>query len=128
MPRSGNPYDHSWQKLRKRFLRAFPRCRICGERANAVDHIVTVRRAPERRLDWTNLQSLCERCHNRLTDAFDRPAKGGCDASGHSLDRGHPWSKMGDRVGVRAQGKQDWVRDAIADLKSPPRATWRREE
>ena len=49
----------------------------------------------------------------KLTQAFDKEARAGCDAEGHALDRRHPWAQMGDLVGVRAQSKQDWVRKAL---------------
>jgi hypothetical protein len=117
MPRAGSSYDRSWQKLRTRFLRAMPRCRICGARATDVDHIVSLKRAPELRLDWTNLQPLCHACHSRITNAYDRPGwepRGGCDAEGHTIDQRHPWARMGDQVGRRVQGKQDWVHKALA--------------
>jgi len=38
----------------------------CGVEATDVDHIVADRQAPERRLDRTNLRSLCHRHHSRL--------------------------------------------------------------
>lgn len=113
-----SPYGHDWQKLRARFLHHHPTCRICGEPAKHVDHIVTVKRAPERRLDWTNLQALCASHHNRLTQAFDNPnIVTGCDAQGKPFDRQHPWASGG--LGVGRQSKQDWVREAIAEMRYP---------
>ena len=125
MPRADSPYDATWQKLRARFLHHHPKCRTCSKPSKHVDHIITIRRAPERRLDWTNLQALCPECHNKLTNAFDNAAfevRGGCDATGHTIDRRHPWSKMGDRVGKRVQGKQEWVRAVLEELRRP---AWR---
>ncbi|WP_244396197.1 HNH endonuclease [Afipia carboxidovorans] len=36
-----------------------------------MDHIESIRRAPHRRLDVTNLQSMCAVCHGRKTARFD---------------------------------------------------------
>lgn len=65
-------YDHAWDVLRAQHLVAEPACRKCGAAgrivaARIVDHIVPIRRAPERRLDPTNLQSLCASCHQSKT-------------------------------------------------------------
>lgn len=55
-----------------------PLCRMCGALGKAVpaaivDHIIPVREAPERRLDPTNLQSLCWSHHAAKTQR-DRAA------------------------------------------------------
>lgn len=65
-------YDRAWQKLRKSFLAANPLCLFCDQAgiiraAEVVDHIEPIRIAPERRLDWANLRSLCKPCHDRRT-------------------------------------------------------------
>jgi 5-methylcytosine-specific restriction endonuclease McrA len=57
-------YDDDWRALRNAHLLAEPFCRRCAQlgketRAAMVDHIEPVRLAPHRRLDPTNLQSLC---------------------------------------------------------------------
>jgi 5-methylcytosine-specific restriction enzyme A len=49
-----------------------PTCRHCRRRgierrAVLVDHIIPIRKAPERRLDPSNLQALCGPCHQRKT-------------------------------------------------------------
>jgi 5-methylcytosine-specific restriction endonuclease McrA len=67
-------YDHEWLLLRRRHIRDEPDCRACAfrgvtRRAHAVDHVIPVRVAPHRRLDPTNLQSLCRSCHERKTAA-----------------------------------------------------------
>lgn len=65
-------YDADWRRLRERHLADRPLCVACLEDevvevAVEVDHVVPVRRAPERRLDPSNLQSLCRRCHAAKT-------------------------------------------------------------
>jgi 5-methylcytosine-specific restriction endonuclease McrA len=65
-------YDKDWRELRNAHLAEEPYCRHCAQRgierwAQTVDHIESIREAPERRLDDTNLQSLCWPCHNRKT-------------------------------------------------------------
>ena len=64
-------YDAEWEALRKDVLAERPWCEAekgCSStfRLN-VHHRVSVRAAPERRLDRTNLQVLCHNCHSRLT-------------------------------------------------------------
>lgn len=86
-------YDREWRRLRARFLRE--RCARCDDRpvvtcecggtglANAfcrdclrggkivlareVHHVESVRVAPHRRLDATNLMGLCKPCHQKRT-------------------------------------------------------------
>lgn len=69
-------YDRTWRRVRRAFLGLHPFCRLCDERgvvelAAEVDHIVPIRTAPERRLDWSNLQSLCTPCHSAKTARED---------------------------------------------------------
>ncbi|NPD14470.1 HNH endonuclease [Xinfangfangia sp. D13-10-4-6] len=63
-----------WRKVRDAHLERHPRCRICGEDEGSleVDHIKPRRVAPERRLDPTNLQTLCKPCHSRLKQREER--------------------------------------------------------
>lgn len=74
-PQKNKTYDHAWRKLRDAHIQANPICKHCIAEgiltpATEVDHIVPVKIAPERRLDPTNLQSLCKPCHSRKT-AFE---------------------------------------------------------
>ena len=67
MPRSGSPYDSSWQRVRKLVLqRDGYRCRINGPKcetvANEADHIVPID-AGGRRLDMNNLRAACKPCN-----------------------------------------------------------------
>lgn len=64
-------YDSTWRALRIIHLNASPLCVFHLERgeyvaATIADHIESVRDAPERRLDPTNIQSLCKPCHDRV--------------------------------------------------------------
>lgn len=68
-PNSEFYHSTRWRRLRERKLRADPLCEQCAARgqivpATVVDHIVPINEggAP---LDMQNLQSLCDRCHNR---------------------------------------------------------------
>lgn len=65
-------YDWNWKKLRDRFIRKNPLCARCVKRGDLVDHVVPVDVAPERRLDETNLQTLCRSCHKVKTDEDKR--------------------------------------------------------
>ena len=66
-------YDRDWFNLRRLHLIAFPACAVAGcatpfDRPN-VHHKVTVRDAPERRLDPSNLQTLCQAHHSAHTSS-----------------------------------------------------------
>lgn len=68
-------YDHRWEKLRAWHIARHPLCEDCLLEGNVtavddVDHVVpfTSRNDP-RRLDPTNLRSLCRPHHNRKTAA-----------------------------------------------------------
>jgi hypothetical protein len=87
-------YDHKWERLALRHLVRQPNCVVCGGKAEHVDHVMPIRVAPWRRLDPTNLQSLCHGCHNRITVAYERGSVAGvCDAQGQPLDPAHPWQQ-----------------------------------
>ncbi len=80
-------YDWAWRKLRLWHLKQHPLCadcEACGrvEPAVDVDHQVPIAVDPSRRLDPSNLSSLCRRCHNRKT-AQQRPGGGVGRISGH---------------------------------------------
>jgi hypothetical protein len=105
-----NPFDlmtfyssKPWRRLRYAHRKAHPLCRRCGRRAEHIDHIIDIRTAPERRLDWTNLQALCQACHNAKTasDRTGQPMRphGGCDIDGNPTDPNHPWRAMQPGVG-----------------------------
>lgn len=61
-----------WRKLRARHLLRHPFCEVCGAPTTDVDHIVPRRIAPERRLDPTNLQSLCRSHHSGAKQRLER--------------------------------------------------------
>lgn len=104
-------YSARWDRLSRRHLSSRPICERhgCGKPAAHVDHIVSVERAPWRQFDSSNLQSLCQACHNRLTAAYDRGTiRGACDEDGMPLDPGHPWA-------------QPTTAAAIAVVNNPPK-------
>lgn len=61
-----------WRKLRKAKLMAQPLCELCGAVAQHIHHIISFvneddeLKQMELLLNWENLQSLCQECHNRL--------------------------------------------------------------
>lgn len=62
----------AWRDLSRLILKSEPLCRKCKRdghlaAATEVDHIVPLRRAPERRYDPGNLQPLCRKCHSQKT-------------------------------------------------------------
>lgn len=106
MKRKQSFYDSpEWQKARLTQLARFPFCehKGCTERAKHVDHVITVKAAPYRRLDPTNLQSLCETHHNQITNSYDRGTiAGACDEDGFPLDPNHPWNQTTTAEAVRS--------------------------
>ena len=94
-----------WKRLRWRHLKYNPTCAIkgCAAQAVHVDHIVTVRNAPNRALDPSNLQSLCTSHHNQLTSAYDKGSiAGACDDDGNPLDPNHPWNQASQADAIKA--------------------------
>ena len=90
--------SREWRKLRAAYRKRHPACRRCGRKAEHVDHVIDVRTAPDRRLDWFNLQCLCHACHNEKT-AADQAGRsmrphGGCDVDGMPTDPRHPWAQQ----------------------------------
>lgn len=99
-------YDKAWSTLRDKHLTAHRNCVVCGEPAVIVDHIVTVKQNPRRRLDPSNLQSLCRRHHNILTKAYDEGRHtGACDEDGRPLDPDHPWHSTNGRGTPRSKAE-----------------------
>jgi len=68
----GRPFYSSKRWARVRFLalrRDGFQCVKCGARGRLeVDHIESIRRAPERAYELENLQSLCMPCHSQKTN------------------------------------------------------------
>lgn len=61
-----------WKKLSHRWLMMHPFCVSCEARGvyrkgDVVDHIIEIRDDWNKRLDKTNLQTLCYACHNKKT-------------------------------------------------------------
>lgn len=82
---------------RRRFLSAFPLCRICEAKgyvtaATEVDHIVALVNGGADDVD--NLQSLCFDCHKDKTraDLGLGPSRA-CDSRGYPVDNSHPWNQ-----------------------------------
>ena len=61
-------YDRDWRTFRAGYLAEYPFCVTCKAKgvitpASVLHHIQPLDVAPARRLDPTNLQALCRRCH-----------------------------------------------------------------
>jgi 5-methylcytosine-specific restriction protein A len=62
-------YGPAWRALRASFLRAHPRCCVCGQPATDVHHVIPRRAGgPDH---WDNLAPLCHRCHARVTTTIE---------------------------------------------------------
>ena len=64
--------SRDWRNLRRAYISRNPLCEFCFARgitkaADVVDHVVERKDDDSRRLDSSNLQSLCHRCHNLKT-------------------------------------------------------------
>ena len=75
-------YGRDWQALRHRKLQADYLCEFHHERgervlAEVVDHIRPIATAPELRLVWSNLRSLCKICHDKHTLSDKGGVQGG---------------------------------------------------
>jgi 5-methylcytosine-specific restriction protein A len=69
---ASNGYDRAWQRFRLGVLIRHPLCADCHDAgrltvAVEVHHVVKVRDDRRRRLDPTNVRSLCKACHSRRT-------------------------------------------------------------
>lgn len=92
-------YGSDWQRLRRRKLRVDPLCEDCKEQGRAtlaveVHHKIRITERPDLRLNWENLRSLCEPCHDAHS-AAERSVKPirGCGLDGTPIDPGHPWNR-----------------------------------
>jgi len=62
-------YDSAWRAVRRQFLAAHPACCEpgCNQPATEVDHIRSVREAPDLRLSWRNCRPYCKPHHSSRT-------------------------------------------------------------
>jgi 5-methylcytosine-specific restriction endonuclease McrA len=67
-------YDAEWQRVRDEYLRQQPACERCRKPAEMVHHRLPIR-AGGARLEAANLESLCQKCHQRT---HARLGKGRC--------------------------------------------------
>lgn len=97
-----NLYGHTWRQIRYKRLVQYPLCKLCGDlgivtAATVVDHIIPHRGSKALFFDSTNLQSLCEHCHNSIKQQQEKSGiLRGCDAEGNPLDAMHPWFRKSD--------------------------------
>ena len=72
---SARGYGRDWQRLRGRFLKANPRCVVCGSDVDVeIDHIIPLERGGES--EWSNLQTLCRTHHAMKTRRVDMKRNG----------------------------------------------------
>jgi 5-methylcytosine-specific restriction endonuclease McrA len=75
-------YRVPWLKLRREYLAANPLCERCKHSgltvlAEHVHHIIERAASPRLELEWSNLEALCESCHNKHTRARQAEATRG---------------------------------------------------
>ncbi|WP_414600418.1 HNH endonuclease [Brucella pseudogrignonensis] len=116
------PYNTAaWQRLRTAKLREKPLCQPCEARgqittANTVDHIVAIASGGDAFPALSGLMSMCARCHNEKTSAFDRGTPKpfarrvkGIDLHGNPVDPTDGWhgggaSQSPETEGARTDG------------------------
>lgn len=117
-PSVGRFYNSpEWNRLRVWHRRHNPICAVrgCGKPVFMVDHIVPVSVAPERALDPSNVQSLCQGCHNRITRAYDLGSiRGACDDDGNPSDPSHPWLAVDNAAATKAANTKAKVNPMVA--------------
>jgi 5-methylcytosine-specific restriction protein A len=74
---NGAVYDKAWRKCRNAFIAYYPLCAECERNgrvtaAEHIHHIVPAKVDPSRRLDWSNLLSVCASCHSKIEAALRR--------------------------------------------------------
>jgi 5-methylcytosine-specific restriction endonuclease McrA len=63
-------YDADWRRVRAEHLAAHPFCAHCGSGGDLqVDHVESIAKRPDLRLDPSNLRTLCRSCHGRVSAA-----------------------------------------------------------
>ena len=55
-----------WAGLRRAWLRQHPLCEKCGVVGEEVHHPLPRSTHPEMRFAWSNLMTLCRRCHDEV--------------------------------------------------------------
>lgn len=65
-------YDSKWDKERATYLKAHPRCVMCGTPSSVVDHKTPHK--GDKRLFWSrsNWQALCTACHSSRKQSQER--------------------------------------------------------
>lgn len=63
-------YDGDWRRRRAAYLQEHPNCRMCGDDATVVDHVIPLSQGGEDR--ESNWQALCAPCHNGPKQRRDR--------------------------------------------------------
>lgn len=65
-------YDSAWDRARAEYLKANPRCVMCGAPSRVVDHKTPHR--GDKRLFWlrSNWQALCTPCHSSRKQREER--------------------------------------------------------
>lgn len=66
-----NGYDWQWRQLSERKRQIDPLCEVCLKAdivtpAEEVHHIAPIKDAPQLRLIWSNLLSVCVECHRKI--------------------------------------------------------------
>lgn len=64
----------AWRKTRNAFIAANPNCVECGKPATVADHKIRVAEGGDK-LNWSNLQPMCAKCHNKKDNNAGKHAK-----------------------------------------------------
>lgn len=70
--RQDRGYDGEWYSYRTRFIKANPKCYICGAPTTVIDHVLRARDNMEYFKVPENHISNCASCHGSITQKFDK--------------------------------------------------------
>ncbi|WP_192820185.1 HNH endonuclease [Rufibacter sp. LB8] len=67
----------AWRKLRARKLANDPLCTHCQKKGiitlgSDIDHVLSIAKRPDLKLDYDNLQTLCKSCHSIKTSSENK--------------------------------------------------------
>lgn len=73
-------FTHSWQHVRKAYLKKYPNCERCGKKAVDVHHKKPIRKYRNLGIqgdtfDEDNLESCCKKCHVEVAREFAQQMK-----------------------------------------------------
>jgi len=98
-------YDGKWYSYRARFLKANPKCYICGRKSTVIDHVLRARDNMEYFKVSENHIPNCASCHGLITQRFDKKEKQDLDGKMKYIDKMRKFNKCSVVVKVLKYAK-----------------------